>query len=120
MKPSTQDEVKGKVHEVKGRIKEKVGKAINNPNLENEGINEKSAGKVEKKIGQVEKSSGGLSGPASIGEGGRLTEVRSAPAWITVGSVLASPASAEDLLDELISFPKGSMSLCAVLERQAG
>ena len=48
MKPSTQDEVKGK-------IKEKVGKATNNPNLENEGANEKTAGKVQKKIGQIEK-----------------------------------------------------------------
>jgi len=55
MKPSTQDEVKGKIHEVKGKIKEKVGKATNNPDLENEGTNEKTAGKVQKKIGQVEK-----------------------------------------------------------------
>ena len=36
MKPSTEDEVKGKIHEVKGEIKEKVGVATNNPNLENE------------------------------------------------------------------------------------
>jgi uncharacterized protein YjbJ (UPF0337 family) len=48
MKPSTNDEVKGK-------IKEKVGKVTNNPNMENEGSNEKTAGKVQKKIGQVEK-----------------------------------------------------------------
>jgi uncharacterized protein YjbJ (UPF0337 family) len=71
MKPSTKDKAKGKFHEVKGKIKEKVGKASNSPNLENEGTNEKTAGKIQKKIGQVEKF-WGISGPASIAEGGRL------------------------------------------------
>jgi uncharacterized protein YjbJ (UPF0337 family) len=55
MKPSTQDEIAGDVHEVKGKIKEQVGRVTNNPNLEGEGIGENVAGKVQKKIGQVEK-----------------------------------------------------------------
>ena len=55
MKPSTQNEIAGKVHEVKGTIKEKVGKLTNDADLEGEGIGEKIAGKVQKKIGQVEK-----------------------------------------------------------------
>jgi hypothetical protein len=33
MKPSTKDEVAGKIHEAKGTVKEKVGKLTNNPNL---------------------------------------------------------------------------------------
>ena len=55
MKPSTEYEIAGKVHEVKGTIKEKVGELTNDPDLEGEGIGEKIAGKVQKKIGQVEK-----------------------------------------------------------------
>ena len=55
MKPSTEDEITGRVHEVKGTIKEKVGKLTNDPDLEGEGIGEKIAGKIQKKIGQVEK-----------------------------------------------------------------
>jgi uncharacterized protein YjbJ (UPF0337 family) len=55
MKPSTKDQVEGKLHEVKGEVKEKVGKVINNPNLTAEGQDEKLAGKVQKKVGQVEK-----------------------------------------------------------------
>jgi uncharacterized protein YjbJ (UPF0337 family) len=55
MKPSTEDEIAGRVHEVKGTIKEKVGKLTGDPDLEGEGIGEKIAGKVRKKIGQVEK-----------------------------------------------------------------
>jgi uncharacterized protein YjbJ (UPF0337 family) len=58
MKPSTEDEIAGKVHEVKGTIKEKVGELTNDPDLEGEGIGEKLAGKVRKKIGQVEKALG--------------------------------------------------------------
>ena len=53
MKPSTKDEIAGKVHEVKGKIKQKVGQLTNNPRLEGEGLGEKIAGKVQKKIGQV-------------------------------------------------------------------
>lgn len=55
MKPSTKNEVAGKIHEVKGTIKEKVGHLTNDPDLEGEGIGEKMAGKIQKKIGQVEK-----------------------------------------------------------------
>jgi uncharacterized protein YjbJ (UPF0337 family) len=55
VKPSTENEIAGKVHEVKGTIKEKVGKLTNDPDLEGEGIGEKIAGKVRKKIGRVEK-----------------------------------------------------------------
>ena len=58
MKPSTKNEITGKVHEVKGTIKEKVGELTNDPDLEGEGIGEKIAGKVQKKIGQVEKALG--------------------------------------------------------------
>jgi uncharacterized protein YjbJ (UPF0337 family) len=55
MKPSTKDEIEGKVHEVKGNVKEKVGQLTNNPNLQGEGQAEKVGGKVQQKIGQVEK-----------------------------------------------------------------
>ena len=55
MKPSTKDEVAGKIHEVKGAVKEKVGKLTNDPDLEAEGIVEKVAGKIQHKIGQVKK-----------------------------------------------------------------
>ncbi len=55
MKPSTQNEIAGKVHEVKGKLKQKVGQVTNDPDLETEGLGEKIAGKVQKKIGQVEK-----------------------------------------------------------------
>jgi uncharacterized protein YjbJ (UPF0337 family) len=55
MKPSTKDEVAGKVHEVKGKIKEQVGHATNNGDLETEGAAEKIGGKIQHKIGQVEK-----------------------------------------------------------------
>ncbi len=55
MKPSTENEIAGKVHEVKGKIKAKVGQLTNDPDLEAEGIGEKIAGTVQKKIGQVQK-----------------------------------------------------------------
>jgi uncharacterized protein YjbJ (UPF0337 family) len=55
MKPSTKNEIAGKVHEVKGKAKKKVGQMTNDPELEAEGIRENIAGKVQKKIGQVEK-----------------------------------------------------------------
>jgi uncharacterized protein YjbJ (UPF0337 family) len=55
MKPSTENEIAGKVHEVKGAIKEKVGQLTNDPDLEDEGTGEKIGGKVQKKIGQVQK-----------------------------------------------------------------
>jgi len=55
MKPSTGNEIAGRVHEVKGKIKEKVGQLTNEPDLKAEGFGEKIAGKVRKKIGQLEK-----------------------------------------------------------------
>ena len=55
MKPSTENQIAGKVHEVKGTIKEKAGQLTNYPDLEGEGIGEKIAGKIQKKIGQVQK-----------------------------------------------------------------
>jgi uncharacterized protein YjbJ (UPF0337 family) len=54
MKPSTKDEVAGKVHEVKGKIKERAGQLTSNPDLESECHDEKVGGKVQKKIGPVE------------------------------------------------------------------
>ncbi|HXA75537.1 MAG TPA: CsbD family protein [Candidatus Acidoferrales bacterium] len=56
MKPSTTDEIAGRIHEVKGNIKEKVGQIKSDPNLEAEGIGEKITGKIQKKIGQLEKA----------------------------------------------------------------
>ncbi len=58
MKPSTKNEIAGKVHEVKGTIKEKVGELTSDPDLEGEGIGERIAGKLQKKLGQVEKALG--------------------------------------------------------------
>jgi len=55
MKPSTENEITGKIHEVKGKIKEKVGQLTNDPDLEGEGIGEKIGGKIQKKIGQFQK-----------------------------------------------------------------
>ena len=56
MKPSTENEITGKIHEVKGTIKEKVGQLTNNPDLEGEGIVENITGKVQKNIARVEKA----------------------------------------------------------------
>jgi uncharacterized protein YjbJ (UPF0337 family) len=58
MKPSTKDEIAGKLHEVKGKIKEEVGDATTDPNLEVSGNAEKNAGKVQNWIGRVEKAVG--------------------------------------------------------------
>ena len=55
MKPSSKDQVAGKIHEVKGAVKEKVGQLTQNPDLAAEGRAEKVAGKVQKKIGEVSK-----------------------------------------------------------------
>ena len=55
MKPSTKDQIEGKLHELKGKVKAKTGQVTNNPNLEAEGQAEKLAGKVQRKVGQVEK-----------------------------------------------------------------
>jgi uncharacterized protein YjbJ (UPF0337 family) len=55
MKPSTKDQIEGKLHEMKGKAKEKAGQVTNDPNLAAEGQIEKLAGKVQKKVGQIEK-----------------------------------------------------------------
>jgi len=55
MKPSTKDQVEGRLHEVKGKAKEKVGQMTDNPTLATKGTAEKLTGKVQTKIGQVEK-----------------------------------------------------------------
>jgi uncharacterized protein YjbJ (UPF0337 family) len=55
MKPSTKDQIQGKLHELKGKVKEQAGKATNDPDLTAEGQVEKVAGKVQKKVGQIEK-----------------------------------------------------------------
>ena len=55
MKPSTKDQVEGKLHEVKGRVKEAAGQVTYNPNLTKEGQAEQVAGKVQKKVGQIKK-----------------------------------------------------------------
>jgi uncharacterized protein YjbJ (UPF0337 family) len=51
VKPSTKNQIAGKVHEVEGTVKEKVGELTNDSDLEGEGIGEKIAGKIQKKIG---------------------------------------------------------------------
>jgi uncharacterized protein YjbJ (UPF0337 family) len=56
MKPSTENEIAGKVHEVKGKIKEKIDRLTNDPDLEGAGTGERIGGKVQKKIGQLEKA----------------------------------------------------------------
>jgi len=38
MKPSTENEIAGRVHEVQGTIKEKVGELTNDPDLEGEAL----------------------------------------------------------------------------------
>ena len=55
MKPSSQDQTEGKLHELKGKVKEKVGQVTGNPNLAAQGQDEKLAGKIQKKVGQIEK-----------------------------------------------------------------
>jgi uncharacterized protein YjbJ (UPF0337 family) len=55
MKPSTKDQVEGKIQEMKGKVKEKVGQVTDNPKLAAEGHVEKLAGKVQHKVGQIEK-----------------------------------------------------------------
>lgn len=55
MKPSTENEIEGKLHEVKGKIKEKVGRLTNDPDLEGAGTGEKIGGIIQKKVGQVQK-----------------------------------------------------------------
>ena len=58
MKPSTDDETAGNLHEVKGAIKQKAGELTENPNLEAGGRAEKNDGKVQKAVGKIEKAVG--------------------------------------------------------------
>ena len=55
MKPSTKDQITGKLHEIKGKVKQKAGQVTNNPDLAAEGQTEKLGGKIQKKVGQIEK-----------------------------------------------------------------
>jgi len=55
MVPSTQNEIKGKIHEVKGAVKQKVGQITDNPKLEIEGAAENAAGHIQNKLGQMQK-----------------------------------------------------------------
>jgi uncharacterized protein YjbJ (UPF0337 family) len=58
MKPSTQDETAGKLHELKGAVKQTAGKLTKNRNLEANGMAEKNAGKVQNVVGKIEKAVG--------------------------------------------------------------
>ena len=58
MKPSTQDQTAGKLHELKGAIRQKAGELTKNPKLRADGIAEKNAGKVQSFIGKIEKKVG--------------------------------------------------------------
>jgi uncharacterized protein YjbJ (UPF0337 family) len=55
MKPSTKNQIEGKLHELSGTVKKKAGKVANNPKLAAEGQDEQLAGQIQKKIGQIEK-----------------------------------------------------------------
>jgi uncharacterized protein YjbJ (UPF0337 family) len=55
MKPSTKNQVKGKIEKLKGKIKESVGVVTGQPELKAEGKDQKLAGKAREKLGQVEK-----------------------------------------------------------------
>lgn len=56
MTNSTEDKIKGTLHEVKGSIKEEAGKVTNNPKLEDKGKVEHAAGKVQHKIGEAKEA----------------------------------------------------------------
>ncbi len=55
MDSSTNDKIKGGLHEAKGKIKEKAGEATGNPDLRDRGTAEKVGGKVQGKIGDVKR-----------------------------------------------------------------
>jgi uncharacterized protein YjbJ (UPF0337 family) len=55
MKPGTEDQVEGTLHQIKGKVKEKTAQVTNDPDLEAEGDAEEAAGKVQHKVGQVKK-----------------------------------------------------------------
>jgi uncharacterized protein YjbJ (UPF0337 family) len=55
MKPGTQDEVEGMLHDLKGKVKKKAGQLTDDPDLEAEGKAEEISGKIQEKVGQVKK-----------------------------------------------------------------
>ncbi len=55
MDSSTNDKIKGGIHEAKGKIKEKTGEAIGNPDLRDRGTAEKTGGKAQGKVGDIKK-----------------------------------------------------------------
>jgi uncharacterized protein YjbJ (UPF0337 family) len=56
MKNSTEDKIKGRVHEVTGAIKEKAGKLTNNCCLEAKGKAEKLTGQAQQCLGKAEEA----------------------------------------------------------------
>jgi uncharacterized protein YjbJ (UPF0337 family) len=56
MKTSTEDKIKGSLHEVKGAIKEQAGKVTKNCCLETKGKVEKTAGKIQHLVGDAEEA----------------------------------------------------------------
>jgi uncharacterized protein YjbJ (UPF0337 family) len=58
MKPSTEDQAKGKLHEVKGKLKERVGQLSGDLDLQDEGTVEKIGGKARQVLGKIEKAAG--------------------------------------------------------------
>ncbi len=55
MKPGTQDQVEGKLHDMKRKLKEVAGKLMNDPGLQADGEAEEIAGKIQNKVGQVKR-----------------------------------------------------------------
>ena len=55
MNSSTNDKIKGGLHEAKGKIKEKTGEATSNPDLRDRGTAEKAGGKIQSKVGDIKK-----------------------------------------------------------------
>ena len=55
MRPSTKNEITGKVHKAKGTIKKHLGQLTDNPKLEIAGMAENLAGHLQEKLGQAQK-----------------------------------------------------------------
>jgi uncharacterized protein YjbJ (UPF0337 family) len=49
MKPGTEDEVEGMLHDLKGKVKKKAGQVTDDPDLEAEGKAEEISGKIQVK-----------------------------------------------------------------------
>jgi len=77
MKPSTKDQITGKLHQVKGKVKETAGRATNNPDLAAEGQGEKLGGKILKKAADlIRERTDHIARIATIEEGKTLTEAK--------------------------------------------